>query len=45
MTIKDRTIILTSEDVAGLSDYRKSEIQEELELAGYTVVIESASEK
>jgi hypothetical protein len=45
MTIKGNTVILTREDVAGLSDYRKSEIQSELESAGYTVVIESAIEK
>ena len=42
MTIKGRTIILSSEDVARLSDYRKSEIKDEIESAGYTVVIESA---
>ncbi len=44
MTIKDRTIILSAEDVARLSDYRKSELQSSLEDAGYTVVIESARE-
>jgi hypothetical protein len=45
MTIKGNTVILAREDVTGLSEYRKSEIQSELESAGYTVVIESASEK
>jgi hypothetical protein len=45
MTIKEKTIILSAEDVSRLSDYRKSEIQSELESAGYTVVIESTSEK
>ncbi len=42
MTIKDKTIFLTAEDVAQASEYRKSEIQEALELAGYTVVFEEA---
>ena len=42
MTIKGKTIVLTSEDTSRLSDYRKSEIQSELESAGYTVVFEEA---
>ena len=41
MTIKDKTIILTAADVSQISEYRKSEIQEALELAGYTVVFEA----
>ena len=39
MTIKGYTVTLTSQDVAGMSDYRVSELKAALEFAGYDVLV------
>ena len=47
MTIKEKTIVLTAQDVrdARLGDYRKSELSWALEMAGYQLIIEGPTSK
>jgi len=42
MTISGKTVILTSQDIANMNDYKVSQLKLALQFAGYEVVVEKA---
>jgi len=41
MTVKGNTVVLTSQDISGMSHYKVSELKSALEFAGYEMVVET----